>query len=78
MHLMEVSMSETQFSLDALIVDLQAATTSAEKAAVVAELSFTDLDDIAAAVARRCTILHWFDESVIAVLLNRPATRHHG
>ncbi|MBV7330572.1 tetratricopeptide repeat protein [Chloroflexi bacterium TSY] len=62
-------MSETQFSLDALIVDLQAATTSAEKAAVVAELSFTDLDDIAAAVARRCTILHWFDESVIAVLL---------
>ena len=41
----------------------------AEKAAIIADLVLSELPELVARVARRCVIFHWFDESIIASLL---------
>jgi tetratricopeptide (TPR) repeat protein len=52
-----------------LLADLSSSTNPAQKAAVAAESVLGDLPEAVAVVARRCVILHWFDEPVIAALM---------
>ncbi len=54
---------------DAIVQQLSTAADPAEKAAIIAELVFDDLPDDVALVARRCVILHWFDEEIVATLM---------
>jgi tetratricopeptide (TPR) repeat protein len=53
---------------DPLVQALLAATDPAEKAAIVAESVFSDLPDERALIARRCVVLHWFDQPIISGL----------
>src|SRR5436305_4184529 len=41
----------------------------AEKAAIIAELTLSELPERVAFVARRCIAFHWFDQSILEVLL---------
>jgi hypothetical protein len=60
--------------LDArLLQELLQAIEPEEKAAIVAEALFTQLPAETALIARRCSVLHWFDERIIEALLqDRP------
>lgn len=48
---------------------LRMARDPAQKAAIVAELIFSELPETVAFVARRCVLFHWFDRSIIEALL---------
>jgi tetratricopeptide (TPR) repeat protein len=54
---------------DSMLQALRTTNDPAEKAALVAEFVFDDLPGKAALVARRCVILHWFDQFIIETLL---------
>ncbi len=54
---------------DSVLQELLAAKNSAEKAAIVAESVFNSLPAATALVARRCVILHWFNQEIIESLL---------
>jgi twitching motility two-component system response regulator PilG len=54
---------------DAVLRELLVAYKPEEKAAIVAESIFNTFSEAAALVARRCIILHWFDEAVVEALL---------
>jgi len=56
--------------LDSLLQKLLATDDPVEKAAIVAETAFEKLPGTVALVARRCVILHWFDETIVTVLLD--------
>jgi len=53
---------------DILLQELRATNDPAEKAAIVAEFVFNMLSNKASLVARRCVILHWFDQFIIEEL----------
>lgn len=54
---------------DSVLQELLAAKNSAEKAAIVAESVFNSLPTATALVARRCVILHWFNQQIVEALL---------
>ncbi|MEH2403854.1 TIR domain-containing protein [Nostoc sp.] len=54
---------------DSFFEALLAANNPAEKAAIVAESVFNSLPTATALVARRCIILHWFNQEIVAALL---------
>src|SRR5436853_1224249 len=43
----------------------------AEKAAIIADFTLRELPERVVFVARRCIIFHWFDQSIIEVLLKK-------
>ncbi|MDF5727532.1 MAG: toll/interleukin-1 receptor domain-containing protein [Rhizonema sp. PD38] len=54
---------------DSLFEALLAAKNPAEKAAIVSESVFNSLPTVTALVARRCVILHWFNQQIVEALL---------
>jgi hypothetical protein len=58
--------------LDNLLYKLLATDDPTEKAAIVAESAFEQLSGPIALVAQRCTILRWFDETIVSALLDAP------
>ncbi|MEH2112283.1 toll/interleukin-1 receptor domain-containing protein [Nostoc sp.] len=54
---------------DSFFEALLAANNQAEKAAIVAESVFNSLPEPTALVARRCVILHWFNQQIVEALL---------
>src|SRR5262245_55759150 len=56
--------------LDNLLHKLLATDDPTEKAAIVAESAFEQLSGPVALVARRCTVLRWFDETIVTALLD--------
>jgi DNA-binding CsgD family transcriptional regulator len=56
--------------LDNLLQQLLAADDPSEKAAIVAENAIAQLPTPVALVVQRCTILRWFDESIVTALLD--------
>ena len=54
---------------DPILQSLQETNVPQEKAAILAEAIFALLPEEVAFVARRCAILHWFDQSLVEALL---------
>src|SRR5436305_5016866 len=54
---------------DSFLQALQATDDPAEKAAIIAEAVFEGLPEELMFIARRCVILHWFDQTVVEALL---------
>ena len=54
---------------DSLLFELLTASKPEEKAAIVAEFIISKLSAETSLVARRCCVLHWFDETIVEVLL---------
>ena len=54
---------------DSILQALQATKDQAEKAAIIAEATFTLLPEWTALAARSCVILHWFDQITVEQLL---------
>jgi tetratricopeptide (TPR) repeat protein len=57
-------------TFDILLQHLQAAENIEDKAALVAEELFAELDPLVARMARRCALLFWFDAEIIALMLS--------
>ncbi len=53
---------------DALRHELSAAQNPEDKAAIIAEVLFSTLPEETATLARRCSLLHWFDEAIFEAL----------
>jgi tetratricopeptide (TPR) repeat protein len=60
--------------LDNLLQKLLATDDPTEKAAIVAESALEQLPATVALVAQRCTVLRWFDETVVTALLDAPSS----
>ncbi len=60
---------------DRVLQELRATNDLAKKAAIVAESVFNELPTERALVARRCIILHWFDQPVVEALLQDTSLR---
>lgn len=54
---------------DSILQELQETDDPREKSAIIAEAIFALLPTETALVARRCVILHWFDQAIIEALL---------
>lgn len=54
---------------DSLLQELQVTSSLVEKAAIIADFILAQLPDAIVLLAHRCAILHWFDEQIIATLL---------
>src|ERR1700736_1672130 len=54
---------------DSLLQELSVADGPEEMAAVAAEFIFSTISKDAALIARRCSVLHWFDETIVEVFL---------
>src|SRR5579863_2282532 len=54
---------------DTILQTLREINDPAEKAALIAESIFDELPGATALVARRCVILHWFDQPIVEALL---------
>src|SRR4051812_37257887 len=63
--------------LDHLLQKLLATDDPTEKAAIVAESAFEQLPVPVALVAQRCTVLRWFDETLVTALLDAPPSLEH-
>ena len=59
-----------QSLLESLLHNLLATDNPTEKAAIVAESAFAQLPATGALIAQRCTILRWFDETIVTALLD--------
>jgi subtilisin family serine protease/tetratricopeptide (TPR) repeat protein len=60
---------------DLILQELRATNDLTKKAAIVAESVFNELPTERALVARRCIILHWFDQPVVEALLQDTSLR---
>lgn len=69
----EIAWCITRRTGDLIIHDLATITDNAAKAAAIAEVILQDLPETSALIARRCALLHWFDQQIIAALLPADA-----
>src|SRR5438046_2500046 len=60
---------------DFLPPELRRASTSGEKAAIIADFILNDFPASVAFVARRCVILHWFDVEIVKAMLHDISAR---